>query len=201
MCLTELNYPSLDKLLLKRRSDFIKRKLPFLQDDDPLKLALELCRSANTNVFKILQKAIDLDRDPVQQDIASRKYALEQKCATSSKRHFYIDINPQCSVHPIYHMYRTYVPEYLRVMFTRLRLVSHNLRIETGRWARLERARRTCTCDNHHVQTEQHALFECPLTEHLREINNYWDFEMLFNDEDYVRVCRFIYTVINIFKA
>ena len=60
----------------------------------------------------------------------------------------------------------SYVPEYARLATTRIRLSSHNLRIETGRWARLNREDCLCPCGA--IQTESHALLDCHLSVDLR---------------------------------
>ena len=61
----------------------------------------------------------------------------------------------------------TLIPEYLWIAFTRMRLSSHRLRIETGRWARLQREHRLCRCGA--IQDEQHVLQDCPLVQHIRD--------------------------------
>ena len=58
------------------------------------------------------------------------------------------------------------VPESDRVAFTRICLGSHFLKIETCRWARIERERRLCACGQ--IQTEQHILLNCPFTLTIR---------------------------------
>ena len=45
---------------------------------------------------------------------------------------------------------------------------SHHLKVETGRWARIEAANRVCDCGNG-IQDESHVLFVCPKTESVRE--------------------------------
>ena len=72
--------------------------------------------------------------------------------------------NPEQNIHRIYG--DATVPESDRVAFTRLRLGSHFLKIETGRWARIERERRLCACGQ--IQTEQHILLNCPFTVTIR---------------------------------
>ena len=52
--------------------------------------------------------------------------------------------------------------------FSRIRLMSHSLKIETGRWSRTPRERRVCRCENNHVQTEAHVLIDCVLTQNIR---------------------------------
>jgi hypothetical protein len=196
MCLMELDYPSLDKLLLKRRSDYFKRRIPLLDDNDPLKKAIDLCRTANNKSYKNLMTALNLNTNPIEEDITSRRATLERKALLSSKRLFYLTINPDGIIHPVYTMTSNYVPEYLRIAFTRIRLVSHNLKVETGRWARIERARRLCACDRASVQDEYHVLFDCSLTQELRDTHQFRDFKELFNDTDLIRMCNFIHKVL-----
>lgn len=59
------------------------------------------------------------------------------------------------------------VPEYTRIAYSRIRLSSHRLRIETGRWSRTPRENRLCTC-NQGVQNEEHILLHCPVSQHSR---------------------------------
>ena len=61
----------------------------------------------------------------------------------------------------------TVVDDDLRTALTRLRLSSHRLRIETGRWARIEHDNRLCQCGLS-IQTEQHVLSECDLVADIR---------------------------------
>ena len=47
------------------------------------------------------------------------------------------------------------VPEWQRIAFTRFRLSSHRLRIETGRWSRLPREQILCDCGANEPQDEK----------------------------------------------
>ena len=96
----------------------------------------------------------------------------------------------------------TDVPEYHRIAFTRFRVCSHNLKIEMGRWSRIPRNQRLCTCEENEVQTEQHALLTCPLTANIRRNNNIT--QNLLNDffdsnEDTI-VAESIYRVLRILE-
>ena len=51
-------------------------------------------------------------------------------------------------------------------MGTRLRLSSHRLAIETGRWSRIPRDNRQCSCGA--IQTEKHVICFCPLSQSIR---------------------------------
>ena len=106
------------------------------------------------------------------------------------------------SMHSVY-VTKDYIPDYQRMSFTRLRLMSHNLRIEKGRWSRTPTELRVCHCDNSSVQTERHALLECPLTAHLRHkfsVLNFTSMNDLLGETKNLRIlCNFIYDVLNIF--
>ena len=90
--------------------------------------------------------------------------------STSTKRKTYINMNPNLISPKIYT--NGNVPEYQRIEFSRFRLSSHNLRIETGRWSRIARENRFCSCEMNAVQTEDHVALECPLTADLRRAYN-----------------------------
>ena len=64
------------------------------------------------------------------------------------------------------------IPEQIQVNITRLRLRSHNLKVETGRGSRTPRKARLCTCGSGDVQTERHIIENCPLTLHIRQKYN-----------------------------
>ncbi len=84
--------------------------------------------------------------------------------ATSTRRKTYMLLNPNLSVNCIYNN-SSYVPEHSRIACTRIRLSSHRLRVETGQWGRIPFENRTCSCGA--VQTEEHVLLKCPLTEEI----------------------------------
>ena len=86
---------------------------------------------------------------------------------TSSKATMYKRLNPDLALHEAYTT-SEYVNERERLAFTRFRLSSHHLKIETGRWARIDADDRLCNC-GHGVQDESHVLFVCPKTANIRE--------------------------------
>ena len=86
--------------------------------------------------------------------------------SVSTKRVTYRGFNPELKRHEMYKS--LVVPEYARISATRLRVASHNLRVETGRWQRLERKDRVCSCDGVSVQDETHSLLFCPNTANIR---------------------------------
>ena len=57
-----------------------------------------------------------------------------------------------------------------RVRLAQLRTGSHWLRVETGRWQRLERGQRLCPhCDTGVVEDEMHMVFDCALYTGVRQ--------------------------------
>ncbi len=85
----------------------------------------------------------------------------------SSRRVSYKLMNPELSLCSIYES-TSQIPEYTRIACTRMRLSSHYLKIETGRWARLAIEDRLCLCGK--VQNEEHVMLECPLTADIRQM-------------------------------
>ena len=134
---------------------------------------------ANTYISKVMSMAINV-HSPAGLVIrrlleAGPNYNSTEKCiesvksvvrnATSSRRSTYLSINPELSVSCIYEK-NTGIPEYSRIACTRIRLSSHRLRVETGRWSRINLQDRLCECGQ--IQTEEHVLLRCPLTLDLR---------------------------------
>lgn len=89
------------------------------------------------------------------------------RSSTSTRRNVYCDINRSLTVNPMYTR-ACVVPEPARIATTQLRLSSHRLRIETGRWSRVPREDRLCDCGR--IQTEEHILLFCPLTLPVRDM-------------------------------
>ena len=84
----------------------------------------------------------------------------------STRRSIYRAVNPKLERVKLYS--DSSCPEYARIAATRIRLGSHRLRVETGRWSRLPRDQCTCSCPQNAVQDEPHVLLDCPLTRQLR---------------------------------
>ena len=83
--------------------------------------------------------------------------------------------------------------------------MSHNLKIETGRWSRIPRESRVCSCNNIVIQDECHVLLGCPLSQHIRDIYNQLNFtslENLFNEKSHLLdFCKYIHEVLNLFSG
>ena len=89
-------------------------------------------------------------------------------------------MNPSLCVHDMYSSIG--VIEAQRLTATRIRLSSHNLAIERGRWSRHPRHERLCECGA--IQDELHVAASCPSTDAIRSNHPDMDFNLpsLFND-------------------
>ena len=106
--------------------------------------------------------------DPIIVDLDRRKAGIMS--SEQTKTVTYRQINPTLIVHPIYSSGEILEDDF-RTAFTRLRLSSHRLRIETGRWTRTPKEERLCQCGEA-IQTEKHVICDCILVSHIRESYN-----------------------------
>ena len=85
-----------------------------------------------------------------------------------TKLHLYMLMNPQLDVHPLYQTKKSedVIEDNLRITFSRVRLCSHRLRSETGRWFRIPADQRLCQHCTSTIQNEQHIL-QCPSIQNI----------------------------------
>ena len=138
---------------LQRRHDY---------NDSYIEKIMKLAMQVKSPAGKLVEKMIALQSDPrtLMNNIINEKILT----ATSSKRLAYKSINPDLKVHPMYS--DPMICEAHRIATTRLRVGSHRLKIETGRWLRIPQEERLCPCGA--IQTEEHVLCNCPLSEQIR---------------------------------
>ena len=120
----------------KQRHFFVKMYSErFNLDDDPLSFALKLVLNNRYNTRTYLNNLINENSiDDIQSDMQSLKDSIIT--SESSRRIVYRDtMNNDLSVHNIYSKTHN-ICEFHRVAFTRLRVPSHSLAVETGRWNR-----------------------------------------------------------------
>ena len=110
-------------------------------------------------------------------------------------------MNSTLDTHKIYTSVRT-IPEFKRKVFTRIRLASHYLKSETGRWnvPPTPIDRRFCVC-GYETQTEAHIIENCPLSNSIRLANSYINFstQYLLNTCEPNRACNLIFDIYNIY--
>ena len=90
-----------------------------------------------------------------------------------------------------------FIPEIYRLAFTRMRTSSHRLKIETGRWSRIDRNERLCKCGQA-IGDEEHVLTQCPLTQNLRDEYGPVAFPDILYNAYAVEDFKFIYDVLKI---
>ena len=160
MIFIESGLPSIVERISKRTSKFVKKELLIEQiDRTPLQKIFDICKTKQTKGYKYLSKFfLPTEAQPS----VAEKFANE----SGTKAVTYRKLNPELRVHPVYTC-NEYIDERARITFTRLRLISHSLKIETGRWSRIAREERLCGCGLA-VETEEHVLLECAKTEDAR---------------------------------
>lgn len=164
LCLVEAGMPplvQLAKTAQRRTIEKLARERAHMTDD-PFNFVYNMCKRANTPCIRYLDAVL-------QGNPSEEETKLKSNVRTSSRTKFvtYVSLmNPNLTVHPMYT--EGAVQEHLRLAATRLRLSSHNLAIEKGRWQRKPTAERLCPqCGV--VQTEQHAIKDCELNQSTRE--------------------------------
>lgn len=201
LCMIEAGINPLNKLVADRRYKFITLA-DQMDRDIPFHYIYNLCREENTPGYRFLEQVRSRNRNPDELDHV--KQTVREKAPGATKLTTYITyMNPSLTVHPIYSTTQ-YVPDYKREAFTRLRLMSHSLRIEVGRWSRTPRDQRVCPCDGTHIQTEEHALLHCPLSAQHRNDHphiTYDTLQAMFTDNTHLEeVCDYVYAVLKFYK-
>ena len=152
---------ALSQLIKKRTCAFMKKELNSERTrDTPLIKIYKLCETKRTKGFVFLNKIVN---PTTPSDVSLVEKFRNQD---TSKARTYREINPELVTHKVYTA-SEYINERERLSFTKFRLSSHHLRIETGRWARIAVEDRVCECGNG-IQNEQHVLLSCPKTESER---------------------------------
>ena len=130
LCLVESGMLTLEALIQDKISKYLRKAHDNRMDNSALNFALNLISTCNTLMKNIIRDAMnDIDW----KTMAGRKLQENIHIKTnSSKRATYLLMNLLLKVPAIYNNEK--IPEYKRVYYTRLRLSSYNLKIETGRW-------------------------------------------------------------------
>ena len=171
-CLLEAGIPSVRAVVKDKQSKFLRRMFEEREDlstTDPLMYTLEFMRTNNTQMFDYIHEIMSRD-DHLISDRTDLCQQLHETPPERTKLRLYLAMNPELSVHPLYKVTdsKSSIDDNLRITFSRIRLCSHRLRSETGRWSRVPPEQRFCPhCDNQAVQDEWHIL-RCPSTHATR---------------------------------
>ena len=194
LCLLEAGMPLIRELVAARRARYIRKKFLNLPIDTPLYMAYVLGKDASTKSARIISQILE-HNDP---DGESIQNLIRQQ--QSIKRSTYLEMNPELIESKIYSA--DDLPEYLRIAYTRFRLSSHKLKIETGRWKGTPRENRRCKCDENSVQDETHALLFCPLTLDIRRTFGICQANLasFFKENDGTVCAKVIYKVLKVLE-
>jgi hypothetical protein len=200
LCLAELGLPPLHALVKSRIQNFLQKSMQERvdMDDDPLMFALRLTRAGNPKMSNFIDLVLgETDHVGVARNILQASISGSQRTRYIT----YAQLNPTLMVHNVYKtpVDNVFIPEYYRLYFTRMRLSSHRLRIETGRWSRLPRERRLCQCGG--IQDEQHVLCNCVLTQSLRDsYGNVVNYPQILQNAKAVAEFKFVYDVLRFYE-
>ena len=202
LCLLESGIPPIHHVVAKRRCKFIKCKLETNDPDEPFTLAFRLLAENNIPVYQIIMGFLQFNTDI--NPFFKLTNIINEKAQNGTKFNNYINqLNRSMSLHPVYTT-SLFIPDYQRESFSRIRLMSHNLKIETGRWSRIPRERRVCQCDNSHLQTEAHVLIDCTLTNHIRiqyPTLNFTNIENLLSEVAPANLlCKYVHEILEFYR-
>jgi hypothetical protein len=191
LCIIEAGLPSLPSRLKSMQKKFLNKAR---QPDDPLMFALDLANRGRTPCSRYIDSLQNFNQ-------AEEDASFLQKVRLSDKSKFrtYLALNPNLVKHPMYCCLE--VEEFKRIAMTKLRLSSHNLAVERGRWQRQPREERVCRlCNSGEVQDEQHIISRCPSTQTVRAENPHVNFDVpeVFS-EDPVTLTSILYTIVKPF--
>ena len=196
----ELGKPTLTSLVHKRQLKFYMDCM--VNKDFPMqRYIIRKALDANSSFIKhyvnLHQQYNDKPEDIPSASFTKLKDAVKQKSETQSKYKSFVEMNILLTRPDIYNRY---IPTHKLNNVVRLRCVTHNLAIESGRHQGKSREERLCTCG--HIEDEGHFLLRCHQYTHIRQ--KYFNNQKLnSNDilnslwtEDYVQElleCRKLY--------
>ena len=163
--LIESGMSSLSEMIRKRTLAFTKKELLVeMNDKTPLQKIYKICEEKQSRGYKYLRNLMlpNEARSEVRSSL-TESFMNEN----GSKAVTYRSLNPELKLHPIYYS-KEYIDERARLTFTKLRLSSHSLKVETGRWSRIALENRVCGCGTG-VENEEHVLLSCPKTDFARK--------------------------------
>ena len=201
--MVELGCPELHSLVRASQRKFFSQAWNERRGmiDDPLIHAVRVTRKNNNSVSRYIRDMLENDMDDIL--ISKEKLKADLALSLSNRMAVYRQINSELKVHAIY-TDKVTVDELERVNWTRMRLSSHSLAVEVGRWNRRGRGslpmdERLCICGQ--VQTEQHIIEVCPRTENIRR---QWNVSSMINllseRDDYNNVCCIVTKILNAYK-
>ena len=198
LCMAEAGIPHLSDVISKRCFQFLKSKFEIVDCDQPFHYVYQLCHSKRTPAVNFISNVLSYNCNV--NPLSKVADEIRLRSVNGTKFSTYInELNLYLSQHSLYTS-NFLIPDYQREAFSRLRLMSHSLRIETSRWYRTPRHLRVCPCDEVTVQSEKHVLLECPMTDANRldyPMLNFTDLRSLLDEANFLgSLCGFICDVL-----
>jgi hypothetical protein len=198
--LVELGLGDAKSYIRQRQSKFLHKLISHSEYGESIVAkVIKMAMDRRTSSGKLLRTLLDNGPNHDYVGECLNRIKIKIQSATTSRRMTYLCLNPELAAAKIYD--DCLVKEHHRVAFTRLRLSSHRLRIETGRWSRIPVDQRLCECGE--VQTEDHVLFHCPMTVNIREkydIDSESNIHSLLISRDNSNICAFCHDILNVFS-
>ena len=204
VCYVEAGYVPINAIVKSKQRKFFvnmhRDRIGII--DDPFGFIIDLVLKSRYNTEKYLYKLIhDVGINDCQQEVNLIKNNIAR--SESSRRKIYNNVmNVNLVVHDIYTK-RHNIFENHRIAFTRFRVSSHSLVVETGRWNRRGRGRlpmeeRLCPCGE--IQTEVHVVNNCPMSQIFRDEYGFTDITDLMSEKfSNEIVCKIIYNILNLY--
>lgn len=169
--------------------------------EEPYHYVYQMCRDKNTQGYRLLIDAMNQVNEPEPLNKIST-YVREESVNAATFNTYVADLNPSLSVLDAYSTDK-YIPDIYRTSIARLRLMSHKLRVEMGRWHPTPANLRTCLCDKIAAQTEEHVLMSCPLLDNCRNRYQILDFRnvnsLMSEKVHVVELCKYVHDVRRIY--
>jgi len=185
----ETGQANVKQIILDRQTKFLRKmktRNNYVMD------IVNLAIITGSPMGKRMANLINLDISQRSLFMKSLKESVEK--SVSSRRITYKELNPHLEPSKVLNMCEIREPD--RIAMTRMRLGSHKLKVETGRWARIPKDLRTCPC-NTGVQNEHHVLLTCPMSQNLRKkfhLENFNNMAELFQHDtkDMAEYCNHV---------
>lgn len=187
----ETNSAPISAVIKTRQRNFLTKIMNRPNFEEyPVGRALVLAQREKSPMATYINKL--LDRTATADFVSASKLDIMNRVKQSDKSRMiiYRSINSDLSQHDIYTCLDSHERE--RISFSRLRLSSHRLKVETGRWSRIPQDQRLCVCG--HIQTEEHVLTKCPETEVFRNNHStldYTNINNLMRSQEYISLVSY----------
>ena len=161
----ETSLPNGKSFVMDRQTKFLQKLRSRHANNNYIIKTIDMAINCKSPMGKIIQRLENVQVSYCNQFLENLKQSI--RTSDSSRRKTYLQINPNLEKSPFLKTNTEYIPNENLTAVNRIRLISHHLKIETGRWSRTPVEERICSCGMD-VQTEEHVLVSCPQTQNLR---------------------------------